>query len=92
MMHNMRLLLITYAIILILGISAMLTDIHYLANIAGFISAIGLLLVFFKDRADEESPQEVKMRRYWYAVFATGIFFSIIFGSFWNDHMGNMAM
>ena len=87
----MRLILITYAVILFLGITAMLTGIHYLANIAGFISAIGFMLVFFKDRPDEESPLQIKMRRYWYAVFATGIFFSLLFGSFWNNHMGNMA-
>lgn len=87
----MRLLLIVYGIILILGVSAMFWGIHYLANIAGFISAIGLMLIFFKDRPDKESLLEVKMRRYWYIVFATGIFFSIIFGSFWNDSMGNMS-
>ncbi len=87
----MRLLLIVYGIILTLGVAAMFSGIHYLANIAGFISAIGLMLIFFKDRPDEESELELKMRRYWYIVFATGIFFSIIFGSFWNDHMGNMA-
>ena len=87
----MRLLLISYAIILILGITAMLTGIHYLANIAGFLSAIGLMLIFFKDRPEEESEFEIKIRRYWYVVFATGIFFSLIFGSFWNNHMGNMA-
>ena len=87
----MRLLLITYAVILLLGIGAMLSGIHYLANIAGFISAIGFMLVFFKDRPEEETETQIKMRRYWYAVFATGIFFSIIFGSFWNNHIGNMA-
>ncbi len=87
----MRLILITYAVILILGVTAMVSGIHYLANIAGFISAIGLMLIFFKDRPDEESELEIKMRRYWYIVFATGIFFSLLFGSFWNNHMGNMA-
>ena len=87
----MRLLLIVYGIILILGVTAMLSGIHSLANIAVFISAIGLMLIFFKDRPDEESVLELKMRRYWYIVFATGIFFSLIFGSFWNDHMGNMS-
>lgn len=87
----MRLLLIVYSLILILGITSMLTGIHYLANIAGFISAIGLLLVFFKDRPEEESAAEVKIRRYWYVVFATGLFFSLLFGSFWNSQMGNMA-
>lgn len=86
----MKLLLLTYAIILSLGIGAMLSNIHYLANIAGFISAIGFLVVFFKDRSDEEIEKQKKMRRYWYIVFATGIFFSLIFGSLWNTHMGNM--
>ncbi|WP_029407216.1 hypothetical protein [Thiomicrorhabdus sp. Milos-T2] len=88
----MRLLLVTYAVILILGITAMLTGLYHLANIAGFISAVGFMIVFFKDRPDEEPEMQVKMRRYWYVVFATGIIFSLIFGSLWNNHMGNMAM
>lgn len=87
----MRPLLITYAIILVLGLSAMIFEIHHLANVAGFIGAMGLLFTFFKDRPDEETALELKIRRYWYIVFATGIFFSLIFGSFWNDHMGNMV-
>lgn len=93
----MRNLLIVYTIILTLGISAMITNIHYLANIAGFIGAIGWMLVFFKDRPDEDmrSPealaQDKKMRRYWYIVFITGIVFSLIFGSLWNSHMGRMV-
>ncbi len=86
----MRILLITYSIILILGISAMMSGIHHLANVAGFIGAMSLLVVFFKDRSDHESEKEVKLRRYWYVVAGTGIFFSLLFGSFWNDHMGNM--
>jgi len=88
----MRLMLMTYAIILVLGITAFITEIHYLANIAGFISAIGFLLVFFKDRPEEETEHDIKMRKYWYVIFATGIIFSILFGSFWNDHMGNMEI
>ncbi|WP_373020355.1 hypothetical protein [Thiomicrorhabdus sp.] len=87
----MRPLLITYAVILLLGITTILTDIYYFANIAGFISAIGFLYVFFKDRPDDESEYAKKLRRYWYIVFATGIFFSLILGSLWNDHMGGMA-
>ncbi len=86
----MRPLLITYTIILTLGISSMLSGIHHLANVAGFIGAIALLLIFFKDRNSEETEEEIKIRRYWYVVCGTGIFFSLIFGSFWNDHMGNM--
>lgn len=88
----MRFMLIVYAVILVLGVSAMLTGIHYLANIAGFISAIGFMLVFFKDRPDDETEAQKKRRKYWYLVFATGIVFSILFGSFWNDHMGNMEI
>ncbi len=86
----MRTLLITYTVILTLGISAMLSGIHHLANVAGFIGAIAFLLIFFKDRKDEETEADIKQRRYWYVVCGTGIFFSLIFGSFWNDHMGNM--
>lgn len=87
----MKLVLITYAIILILGLASMLTQVHYYANIAGFISAIGFLAVFFKDRPDDESEQQKKMRRYWYIVFATGILFSLLFGSLWNNQMGGMV-
>ncbi|MBN2646981.1 MAG: hypothetical protein JXR44_04285 [Thiotrichales bacterium] len=88
----MRLLLITYAVILLLGVSAFLTEKHYLANIGGFIAAIGFMLVYFKDRPEEETPQQKKKRTYWYLVFATGLVFSLLFGSFWNTHMGNMAV
>jgi len=87
----MRLILITYAVILFLGITTILTDYYYLANIAGFISAVGFMVVFFKDRPDDESEYDIKLRRYWYVVFATGIFFSLILGSLWNNQMGNMA-
>ncbi|MBD3756006.1 MAG: hypothetical protein IE937_10285 [Gammaproteobacteria bacterium] len=83
-------LLITYAIILGLGIASMLTHIHYFANIAGFIGAIGLMFVFFKDRPEEETARDKQLRRYWYIVCATGIFFSLLFGSLWNDKMGGM--
>ncbi|MEA3405976.1 MAG: hypothetical protein U9R28_09590 [Pseudomonadota bacterium] len=86
----MRALLFTYAVILLLGISTLLSDIHYFANIAGFIGALGLLYTFFKDRPDEETEYEIKMRRYWYIVFGFGIFFSLILGSLWNNQMGGM--
>ena len=62
----MRALLFTFAVIQLLGITTLLTDIHYFANIAGFIGAVGFLVVFFKDRPDEESQYAIKMRRYWY--------------------------
>ncbi|KUJ74859.1 hypothetical protein AVO42_05630 [Thiomicrospira sp. XS5] len=93
----MKNILITYFIILALGFASMLTHNHYLANIAGFISAVGFMVIFFKDRPDEstlseeEIKQAAKMRTYWYIVFATGLIFSLIFGSFWNSEMGNMA-
>lgn len=86
----MTALLIVYAIIIALGLASMLTQIHYFANIAGFIGAIGLLYTFFKDRPDEESTRERQIRRYWYIACATGIFFSLLFGSLWNDKMGGM--
>lgn len=87
----MRALLFTYAVIILLGLTSLLTDIHYFANIAGFIGAIGMLVVFFKDRPDDESALEIKMRRYWYIVFGFGIFFSLLLGSLWNSKMGGMA-
>lgn len=93
----MKNLIIVYTVILGLGIASMLTGIHYFANIAGFISAMGFLVVFFKDKEDETklSLAEIslikKMRQRWYIVFGTGIFFSLIFGTLWNNQMGGMA-
>lgn len=86
----MRAILVVYAVILMLGVAAMLLDNHYLANLAGFISAIVLLVVFFKDRPDEESAQDKKIRQYWYVIVATGLIFSLLFGTLWNSHIGNM--
>lgn len=86
----MRALLFTYAVIILLGLASLLTDIHYFANTAGFIGAVGFLLIFFKDRPEEESAAEIKMRRYWYVVFGFGIFFSLLLGSLWNNQMGGM--
>lgn len=92
---SMKKLLATYFVILALGITSYVTGVHYYANIAGFIGAMGLMLVFFKDRPDEETDsakyvQDKKMRRYWYITFATGILFSLLFGSFWNNQIGGM--
>lgn len=86
-----------YTVILALGITSLLTGVHYYANIAGFISAIGFMAIFFKDRDNEKNMDETilenvqKHRKYWYIVFSTGLFFSLIFGSFWNNQMGGMA-
>lgn len=93
----MRNILITYTAILALGVTSLLTGIHYFANIAGFIGAIGFLLVFFKDRDEEKEFDDAqlaeaeKRRKYWYIVFGTGIFFSLLLGSLWNHQMGNMG-
>lgn len=94
--NAMKKLLATYAVILALGIASYVTDVVYYANIAGFIGAMGLMLVFFKDRPDyepdsQEAINDKKMRRLWYITFGTGIFFSLIFGSLWNHQMGGMA-
>lgn len=95
-MQSMKLILITYAVILTLGILSMVTKIHYFANIAGFIAAIGFMVVFFKDpSANEDKNSDVAVKaaaykKYWYIVFATGLFFSLIFGTLWNSQMGGM--
>lgn len=86
----MKALLFTYAVILLLGATSLFSGIHYFANIAGFIGAVGLMAIFFKDRPDEESEHAKKIRRYWYIVFGFGIFFSLILGSLWNNQMGGM--
>lgn len=94
-MQSMKLILITYGVILALGIASMVTKIHYFANVAGFIAAIGFMLVFFKDPVNEDENSEAAVKtatykKYWYVVFGTGIFFSFIFGSLWNSQMGGM--
>ncbi len=91
----MRLILIVYGIILLLGLISMLTKIHYFANIAGFIAAVGFMLVFFKDVPKtltlDEKGELNKFKKYWYFVFSFGVFFSLLFGSLWNNQMGGMA-
>ncbi|MBE0493867.1 MAG: hypothetical protein IBX48_05945 [Thiomicrospira sp.] len=92
---SMKKLLITYFVILLLGVASYTTGVVYYANIAGFIGAVGLMLVFFKDRPEYETGStqalaEKKMRRLWYITFGTGILFSLIFGSLWNHQMGGM--
>lgn len=92
----MKKLLMTYIVILLLGIASYTTGVVYYANIAGFIGAVGLMLVFFKDRPEFEADSaedlaEKKMRRLWYITFGTGIVFSLIFGSLWNHQMGGMV-
>lgn len=94
-MQSKKLLLSTFAVIILLGLSALMTGVHYLANIAGFISGVGFLLVFFKDppkeeRTEAEIAAENEFKKKWYMVFAIGLLFSILFGSFWNDEFGNM--
>jgi hypothetical protein len=92
----MKKLLTLYFIIILLGLSAYLTGVVYYANIAGFIGAMGLMYIFFKDRPDFEpgSTEEIadkKMRRLWYIGMGTGILISLFFGSLWNHQMGGMA-
>lgn len=92
----MKKLLMTYFVILILGIASYITGVVYYANIAGFIGAVGFMLIFFKDRPEHEANSsealaEKKMRRLWYITFGTGILFSLIFGSLWNHQMGGMV-
>ena len=96
-MNNMKYIIFSYAAILLLGTMSLFTGIHHFANVAGFFSALGFMAVFFKDRDDEKEFSELelaaakKLRKYWYITFSTGIFFSLILGTFWNHHMGNMT-
>ncbi|WFE68867.1 hypothetical protein P8S54_00790 [Thiomicrospira sp. R3] len=92
----MNKLLLTYSVILLLGLSSYFTGVVYYANVAGFIGAMGLMLVFFKDRPEfeegsTEEQLDKKMRLYWYITFGTGLFFSLLFGSLWNHQMGGMV-
>lgn len=94
-MTSMKLLLSIFVVILLLGISAMITQFHYFANIAGFIAAVGFMVVFFKDPqknlTEAEQEELNKFKKYWYYVFGFGVFFSFIFGSLWNNQMGGMG-
>ncbi len=93
-MYSMKPILVVYALILSLGILTLATQLYYFANIAGFISAIGFMLIFFKDPKKDLNSEELahinKMKKYWYIVFGTGFFFSLILGSLWNNHLGGM--
>jgi len=86
----MRNLLIVFIIILALGLTSAFTGSVVFANIAGFISALGFMYIYFKDRPDEESQIEKLRRRNWYVVFLIGLLFALIYGSFWNDNIGGM--
>ena len=87
----MRNLLIVFFTILTLGISSMVTGIIYFANLAGLISALGFMYIFFKDRPEDEPESEKLRRRNWYIVFFIGLLFALIYGSLWNDQMGGMV-
>ncbi len=91
---SMTSVIVVYGIILSLGISSLMTGIHYFANVAGFIAAVGFMVVFFKDVPDNLSAEKImefkKFKKYWYVVFGFGLFFSLILGSLWNNKMGGM--
>jgi len=57
-MNSMKSILIVYGVILSLGILTLITKVHYFANIAGFIAAMGFLLVFFKDPVENQTETE----------------------------------
>ncbi|GAB6034490.1 hypothetical protein [Galenea microaerophila] len=86
----MRNLLIVFIIILALGLTSAFTGSVVFANIAGLISALGFMYIYFKDRPDEESQIEKLRHRNWYIVFLIGLLFALIYGSLWNDKIGGM--
>ena len=83
----MRNLFIVFITILALGITSAVTGIVYFANIAGFISAIGFMYIYFKDRPEEETYTEKLRRRNWYIIFFIGMVFALTYGSMWNDQI-----
>lgn len=90
-------LLFVYLIILALAVASYLTGSVYFANVAGFIGAMGMMYLFFKDRPDDwaedsvEALDDKKWRRMWYVVLSFGILFSLLFGSLWNHQFGGMV-
>jgi hypothetical protein len=90
-------LFIVYLGIVALAMTSYFTGVVYYANFAGFIGAMGIMYLFFKDRPEEwtedspEALEDKKWRKMWYVVLGFGIFFSLIFGSLWNHQMGGMA-
>jgi len=90
-------LLIVYLIILTLAVASYLTGSVYFANVAGFIGAMGIMYLFFKERPEDlaedsvEALDEKKWRRMWYVVLGFGILFSLLFGSLWNHQFGGMV-
>jgi len=72
-----------------------------LANIVGLASITGLLIFYFKqseplpEQAETPIDQQIsalttEQKRQWYSLFIIGLFFSFIFGTFWNTSMGGM--
>lgn len=90
-------ILLTYMVLLSLAMSSYFTGIVYFANLAGFIGAMGIMYLFFKDRPDDwqensaEAIADKKWRKMWYFVLGFGVFISLIFGSLWNHQFGGMV-
>ncbi|SFR51680.1 hypothetical protein [Thiomicrospira sp. ALE5] len=88
---------LTYITILTLAMLSYFTGIVYYANLAGFIGAMGIMYLFFKDRPEDwdensaEALEDKRWRKMWYFVLGFGIFASLIFGSLWNHQFGGMA-
>jgi nicotinamide riboside transporter PnuC len=72
-----------------------------LANIVGLASITGLLIFYFKQSEPLPEQSETlidkkinvltpEQKKQWYSLFIIGLIFSFIFGTFWNDSMGDM--
>lgn len=70
---------------------------HILANLVGLASITGLLIFYFRNPEAQEAALGEKIshltreqKKQWYGLFAIGLFFSLLFGSFWNTSMGGL--
>lgn len=102
----MKLLLSSFLTMLaLIGIGIWLNT-HILANLVGLASITGLLILYFRQDnsqvvseadlvadklvSNEDTEQARMARRNWYTLFAIGLLFSLLFGSFWNASMGGL--
>ncbi len=84
----MNKLLITFALVIVWGVTALLLKLPILANLEFIFGLTGFLLIYFKDfDPDTASKAEKTQRKRWLTVFAIAMLFGLLFGSLWNSQI-----
>ena len=87
-MNNMKILLITFAIVLIWAIAAAVLKLPILANLEFIFGLTGFLILFFRDFDEETASEREKLlRKRWLTVFSVAMVLGILFGSLWNSEL-----